>query len=58
VAHADPFNFAALAHDVADRIERIGNKTEYVPDANLFERLNQDTGHCLRHLLLLKLKME
>jgi hypothetical protein len=46
VADADPFN-VALAHDVADRIQRIGDETEYVLDADLFERLNQSAGHCL-----------
>ena len=46
VADADPFDFA-LAHDVADRIKRIGDETEYVLDANLFERVDQSAGHCL-----------
>jgi hypothetical protein len=46
VADADPFNFAA-AHDIANRIKRIANKTEYVRDANLLERLDQATGYRL-----------
>jgi hypothetical protein len=46
VTDADPFNFA-LAHDVADRIKRIANETEYVLDANFFEHIDQDTGYCL-----------
>jgi hypothetical protein len=46
MADADPFNFA-VANSVADRIERVGNEAEYVRDANLFERVNQDTRYCL-----------
>jgi hypothetical protein len=46
VADADLFNFA-VADSVAERIKRIGNKAEYVPDANLFERVDQGTGYCL-----------
>jgi hypothetical protein len=46
VADADPFNFA-VADSVGDRIKRVGNEAEYVPDANLFERVDQDTGYCL-----------
>ena len=46
VADADPFNFA-VADGVGERIKRIGNKAEYVPDANLFERVDQSPGHCL-----------
>jgi hypothetical protein len=46
VADADPFDLA-LPHDVADRIERIGNEAEYMPDANLFEHVDQDTGYRL-----------
>jgi len=37
VANADPLNFA-LAHGVANRIKRIGNETEDLLDANLFEQ--------------------
>ena len=40
VANGDPFNFA-LAHGVANRIKRIGNETEDLLDANLFERVPQ-----------------
>jgi hypothetical protein len=43
---ADRFDLA-VADGVGDRIKRVANKAKYVPDANLFERLNQDIGHCL-----------
>jgi hypothetical protein len=46
VADADPFNFA-VADSVGDRIERVANEAEYVLDANLFEHVDQSTGHCL-----------
>jgi hypothetical protein len=46
VADADPFNFA-VADNVGDRIKRVANEAEYVPNANLFERVDQSTGHCL-----------
>jgi hypothetical protein len=41
VADADPLDLA-VAHSVADRIERIGNQPEYVRDADLFERVNRE----------------
>jgi hypothetical protein len=46
VADADPLDLA-VAHSVADRIERIGNQPGYVRDADLFERVNQGVGHRL-----------
>ena len=46
VADADPFN-VAVADSVGEWIKRVANETEYVLDANLFERLNQGAGHCL-----------
>jgi hypothetical protein len=46
VADADPFN-VAVADSVGERIKRVANEAEYVPDANLFEHVDQSTGHCL-----------
>jgi hypothetical protein len=46
VADADPLDFA-VADSISDRIKRVANKAEYLPDANFFENVDQSTGHCL-----------
>ena len=46
VPDADPFNFT-VADSVGERIKRVANEAEYVLDANLFEHVDQSTGHCL-----------
>jgi hypothetical protein len=46
MADADPFNFA-VANGVGDRIKRIADKPEYLPDTNLFEHVDQSTGDSL-----------
>jgi hypothetical protein len=46
VPDSDPLDFA-VADSISDRIKRVANEAEYVPDANLFERVDQDTGYGL-----------
>jgi class 3 adenylate cyclase len=46
VADTDPFN-VSLPDNVPDRIKRIGNETEYLLDANLFEHVDQGTRYRL-----------
>ena len=46
MADADPFNFA-VANSVGEWIKRVANKTKYLPDANLFENVDQSASHCL-----------
>jgi hypothetical protein len=46
VADSDPLDFA-VADSISDRIKRVANKTEYLPDANFFENVDQSTGYCL-----------
>jgi hypothetical protein len=46
VTDADPFDFA-VTDCVGERIKRVANETKYVPDANLFEHVDQGTGHRL-----------
>jgi hypothetical protein len=53
MANADPFD-AAAAHRVGERVERVADQTEHVPDADLFENTDQKLCHRLRHENLLK----
>ena len=46
VPDSDPLDFA-VADSISDRIKRVANKAEYLPDANFFENVDQSTGHCL-----------
>jgi hypothetical protein len=46
VADTDPFN-VSLSDNVPDRIKRVGNETEYLLDADLFEHINQGSRYCM-----------
>src|ERR1700691_1532911 len=52
VADADPFNVAA-AHGVRERVERVADQSENLPDANLLQGVYQYVGHCVSHRCLL-----
>src|ERR1700733_9540822 len=52
MANADPLNVAA-ANGVGERIERVADKSENVPDSNLLQSVYQYVGHCVSHRCLL-----
>ena len=52
VTNADPFDLAA-AHRVGERIERVADQRENLPDADLLKHADQNFRHCLRHRTLL-----
>ena len=46
VADADPLDLA-VAYGVGERIQRISDQSEYLPDASPFEHIHQSAGYCL-----------
>jgi hypothetical protein len=48
MAHADPFDLAA-ANGIGERIQRVADQSEYVPNARFFERAHQKLSNRLGH---------
>src|SRR5262245_27309077 len=53
VADANPFDLAAATNGVAERIERVADQAEDLPNANLFEGADHHIRNCPGHLSLL-----
>src|SRR6202050_1722312 len=51
MANADPFNVAA-ADGVGERIERVADQSENVPDTDLLQSFHQYVGHSVCHRCL------
>jgi hypothetical protein len=55
VPDADPFNVAP-SDCVGERIERVADQPENVPDADLLQSLHQYVGHSVSHRCLLLIR--